>query len=111
MNKDQFAGTAQSVGGKIEETVGAAIGDRTLQAEGVIDQVKGSAQQLFGDAKQAIHGTYDRVAPVARESFDRAVVATRQNAVLAVIAAGVVGFALAVAVRGDRQSGHNPWSR
>lgn len=111
MNNDQFAGTAQSVGGKIEEAVGAAIGDRGLQSDGVIDQVKGSAQQLYGDAKQAIHGTYDRVAPVARDGLDRAVAATRQNAVLAVLAAGVVGFALAFAVRGDRQSTHNPWAR
>lgn len=110
MNSDQFTGAARSVGGKIEEAAGAAMNDRALQADGLADQVKGSAQQLYGDAKHAIHDTLDRVAPVARDGIDRAVAATRQNAVLAVFAAGIVGFALAFAVRGVRPSAGNPWA-
>ncbi len=110
MNTDNCAGTARTVGGRIEEAAGAAIHDRGLQADGIVDQVKGAAQNLYGDAKDMVRDTYDRVAPAARDSMGRAVTVTRQNSLLAILAAGAVGFALAVAFRTNDATSRDNWS-
>lgn len=99
MNTDQISGTARSIGGHIEEAAGAVTNDRSLQADGVVDQVMGAAQNLYGDAKDTVRSTVDKVSPVARDGLDRAVTLTRDNSLLAMLAAGAVGFALAVAFR------------
>jgi uncharacterized protein YjbJ (UPF0337 family) len=110
MNNDQFAGTARAIGGRIEETAGAALQDRTLQTNGIVDQVKGAAQTIYGDTKDAISETYDRVIPAARDGIDRALSATRDHSLLALLAAGAVGFALAVAYRNTGASARRSWS-
>jgi uncharacterized protein YjbJ (UPF0337 family) len=110
MNDDQIAGTVRSMGGRIEEASGALFEDRTLQADGIVDQVKGTAQALYGDAKDAISETYDRVSPAAREGIDRVMTVTRDNSLLAILAAGAVGFALAVAFRNTGASARGSWS-
>ena len=97
MNNDQFAGTARSIGGHIEEAAGKLTGNRHLEADGIVDQVKGAAQNFYGDVKEKARDTYDRVAPVTRNGIDRAAAITRKHSLFAILAAGAVGFALAVA--------------
>lgn len=110
MNTDQFAGTARSIGGRIEEVAGAAMNDRSLQTDGIIDQAKGAAQNLYGDAKDKVRDAYDRVAPATRDGIERAVNVTRQHSLLAILAAGAVGFALAVAFRDTNSPSRGSWS-
>jgi uncharacterized protein YjbJ (UPF0337 family) len=110
MTNDQFAGTARSIGGRIEEAAGAAINDHSLQAEGIVDQVKGAAQNFYGDAKEKVRDAYDRVSPTARDGIGRAITVTRDHSLLAILAAGAVGFALAVAFRNTDASSHGSWS-
>jgi uncharacterized protein YjbJ (UPF0337 family) len=110
MNKDQFAGTANAIGGQIEEAAGALTKDRCLQAEGIVDQVKGAAQSLYGDTKEKVHDTYDRVAPVTRERIGRVADVTRENSLLFILAAGAVGFAVAVAFRNSNAAPSDSWS-
>lgn len=100
MNTDQFAGTARSIGGRIEEAAGDVMNDSSLRADGLVDQVKGAAQNLYGDAKEKVQDAYVRVVPPARENLEHAIAVTRENPVLAMLAAGAVGFALAFALRG-----------
>jgi uncharacterized protein YjbJ (UPF0337 family) len=99
MNDDQITGTARSLGGHIEEAAGAAISDRSLQADGIVDQVKGAAQTFYGNAREKVRETYDRVSPSARDGVARAVALTREHSLLAILVAGAVGFALTVAFR------------
>jgi uncharacterized protein YjbJ (UPF0337 family) len=55
MANDQHAkGQGEKMGGKVEEGVGKATGDRDMQREGKADQAKGSARKAAGDAKDAL---------------------------------------------------------
>jgi uncharacterized protein YjbJ (UPF0337 family) len=52
MNEDRVAGTARNVGGKVQEGLGRVTGDARTQAEGVMNQAAGAAQDLYGQAKE-----------------------------------------------------------
>ncbi len=110
MNQDQFSGAANSIGGRFEEAAGAVVNDSGMKADGIGEQIKGAAQSLYGDAKEKVRETYDRVAPVTRDSVGRAVEVTRDHSLLAILAAGAVGFALAVAFRNNDTASRGSWS-
>lgn len=110
MNQDQFSGAASSIGGRVEEAVGTVANDPNMKADGIGEQIKGKAQSLYGDAKEAVRDTYDRVAPVTRDTVGRAVEVTREHSLLAILTAGAVGFALAVAFRNNDSPSRGSWS-
>ena len=56
MNKDQIKGKAKDIGGKIQEKVGEATGNRQQQREGVSNQAEGKVQEKVGDAKDIVKG-------------------------------------------------------
>ena len=56
MNKDRIAGAAKEAKGSIKETVGKAIGDSKLEAEGKADKVEGKIQNAIGGFKDALKG-------------------------------------------------------
>ena len=49
--EDKAGNTADKVKGKAKETVGKAVGNERLTAEGRADQVKGDAKQAVEKAK------------------------------------------------------------
>ncbi len=77
MNGDKVKGVLQKIGGHIEESAGALVGDENLKVAGQEDQIKGDAREAWGNLKDAL---VDR-AKVAKadaelksaraESFDR----------------------------------------
>jgi uncharacterized protein YjbJ (UPF0337 family) len=56
MNDDQIKGKAKDIGGKIQEKVGEATGNRQTQREGVSKQVEGKVQEKAGDVKDIFKG-------------------------------------------------------
>lgn len=54
MNSTSLEGDGQKLGGNVKETAGKAIGDQSLQGEGVADQVVGGAKQAAGALSDAI---------------------------------------------------------
>ena len=102
MNENQIKGTARNMGGKVEEEFGELVGSRQVQGEGIIDQVRGTAEDLYGDAREVARDAYERAAPVVRDTADKAMRVTRENSVLAVLAAGAVGYALSWAFHGEK---------
>ena len=54
MNEDRIVGTARNLGGKAQEGLGRVTGDVKMQAEGVINQAAGTAQDLYGQAKENV---------------------------------------------------------
>jgi uncharacterized protein YjbJ (UPF0337 family) len=50
---DRFEGTAREMGGRVQQTVGEAVGDAKTQAEGLYNQAAGKAQQVWGQAQEA----------------------------------------------------------
>jgi uncharacterized protein YjbJ (UPF0337 family) len=57
MNKDQVAGTAKDIGGKIQEKAGEVVGSKEQQAKGLANQVEGKVQKNVGDVKEAVKDT------------------------------------------------------
>ena len=53
MNATSLEGQGQDIGGNVKEAVGKVTGDRSLQGEGVADQITGNAKQAAGAAKDA----------------------------------------------------------
>ena len=92
MNSDSLTGTGRDLGGKITETAGDATGDRSLQGEGLADQLSGKAQKVVGAARDALNGTGPLVDQA--KSFAKA----RPFATAAL--AGVIGVALLNTIRG-----------
>jgi uncharacterized protein YjbJ (UPF0337 family) len=53
MNKDRIAGSAKEIKGSIKETIGKAIGDAKLEADGKADKVEGRVQNAVGGLEDA----------------------------------------------------------
>jgi len=53
----RVSGTGNQIAGKVKRGVGQAFGDDKLQGSGVVDQVKGAAQDLAGKATQTVRDT------------------------------------------------------
>jgi uncharacterized protein YjbJ (UPF0337 family) len=102
MNNDQFKGTVRNLGGQVEDEFGKLVGDPEVRSEGIVDQVTGTAQSVYGDAKELATSAYRQASPIVREGAERAIDVTRENTVLAVLAAGAVGYALSWAVHGGK---------
>ncbi len=62
MDENRLEGTVRSVGGKVQEGVGHATGDSKAKVEGVLNQARGTAQDLYGqtaDAARQTASTFD----------------------------------------------------
>jgi uncharacterized protein YjbJ (UPF0337 family) len=66
MYENRVAGTMKNVGGKAQEGLGRMTGDSKMEAEGLMNQVEGTVQDMYGQAKD----TAERAAHIVR---DRAV--------------------------------------
>jgi uncharacterized protein YjbJ (UPF0337 family) len=55
MNKEGIKGATQKGVGSVKETIGKAVGNEKLQAEGVADKAAGAAEERVGKIKDAIH--------------------------------------------------------
>jgi uncharacterized protein YjbJ (UPF0337 family) len=53
MDEDRIAGTARNIGGKVQEGVGRLTGDPEIRAEGIANQISGSAQDLYGQVQES----------------------------------------------------------
>jgi uncharacterized protein YjbJ (UPF0337 family) len=65
MDENRVAGTAKNAAGKVQEGLGRVTGDAKTQAEGVVNQISGTAQDLYGQAR-------DNAADVAGAARDTA---------------------------------------
>ena len=53
MDKDRIKGSAKQVAGNIKESVGKALGDRKLQADGRAQRAEGKIQNAVGGMKDS----------------------------------------------------------
>ena len=61
MDKEHVKGAADKAAGKIKEVAGRVTGNKKLETEGKVDQVKGAVHNLAGDAKDAGKEAIDSV--------------------------------------------------
>lgn len=52
--QDNVEGKTHQVKGKIKETVGKAVGNPDLEAEGKVENVEGKIQEKVGDVKKVV---------------------------------------------------------
>lgn len=113
MNEDEIKGGLRNVKGQVEKAVGDATTDTKWQADGVVDQVAGSAQKLYGRAKETVQDAVADAPNALSEANERVKdVASRGRALandqlqdkpwVLVAAAGVVGYALSWILHGRR---------
>ncbi len=93
MNTDTLNGTAANVGGKLKETLGGAIGDKSLRSEGAEDQLGGTIQKTVGQAKDAVE---DNIRPL----LDYVRQFSKERSFTAAALAGVLGIAVINTLRG-----------
>jgi uncharacterized protein YjbJ (UPF0337 family) len=75
MDENRIEGTARNLGGKVQEGLGRVTGDAKTQAEGRVNQVRGSAQDLYGQARDSASQIAGEAAVRARQtasSFENA---------------------------------------
>jgi uncharacterized protein YjbJ (UPF0337 family) len=53
-NRDEMEGKVDQAKGAAKETVGRAINDHDLEAEGKADRTKGKVQEGFGEVKRKV---------------------------------------------------------
>jgi uncharacterized protein YjbJ (UPF0337 family) len=72
MNEHRIEGNVKNMGGKLEEGLGRVTGDVKSQVEGVMKQAAGTAQDLYGQARETAG---DAAAIVRRQagSFEQTV--------------------------------------
>ena len=94
MDNDRVTGKAKETFGQAEAAVGDAIGDENTEAAGRVRQATGAAQNLYGQAKDAIGdlGDLGDTAEQALNSLEREV---RARPLIALLIAALVGFVLA----------------
>jgi len=59
MNKNELHGGARYLGGKVEKAVGDTVNSREWQVDGVVDQVVGGAENLYGRARSVAEDAVD----------------------------------------------------
>ena len=70
MNEDRVVGAARNLGGKAQEGFGRVTGDTKSQVEGVINQAAGTAQDLYGQAKETASDAAQAVRQGAMDAED-----------------------------------------
>ena len=54
MNRDQVKGRAKEVAGKVEKSVGRAVGSSKTEAKGIAKEITGKVQKAVGDVRNDI---------------------------------------------------------
>jgi ElaB/YqjD/DUF883 family membrane-anchored ribosome-binding protein len=121
MNKHEVHGGARYLGGKVEKAVGDVVEKRDWQVGGVVNQVAGGAENMFGraqsvaedvadatphlidEAREKIGDVADRSVDAAKRGAEVTRDAVRGNEGVAIgIGAAVFGYAIGWLVHGRR---------
>jgi uncharacterized protein YjbJ (UPF0337 family) len=85
MDENQVGGAIQQAAGKVQGAAGDLLGDTKTQVEGAAREVAGKAQEAYGQAKDIARGAAQQVGH-----------GMEQQPVIALLVAGVIGYALGV---------------
>ena len=113
MNGDRIEGGVRYVKGKMEKGVGDIASDTKWQADGIVDQVAGGAQNLYGRAKDRVQDIIEDAPDMLNDASDKVRDAAQQGRAVAndqmrsnpwmlAAAVGVVGYAVSWLIHGQR---------
>ncbi|WP_279482011.1 CsbD family protein [Aureimonas sp. SK2] len=110
MDSNRLEGTAKELGGKLQSAVGDAFGSDRDSAEGRRREVEGTAQNLYGQGKDALREATHDASKYAADLYENAgVYANRgtravrrtvhDNPLSSLLVAGAIGFVLGLLAR------------
>jgi uncharacterized protein YjbJ (UPF0337 family) len=102
MNKNELHGGARYLGGKVEKAVGDAVESRDWQVDGVVDQVAGGAENLYGRARSVAEDAADHAGAVAGRGGRAANSAVANSPAMWAIGAAMGGYLLGWLIHGER---------
>ncbi|TNC07666.1 CsbD family protein [Methylobacterium terricola] len=120
VDSNRVSGAAKEFGGKVQGAMGSLVGDSETQARGKANEVEGSVENLYGQAKDAVRDVAEQAGDLARdalkqgrERYPDAERAYRQSAdtvsqyakeapLMVAIMAGAIGYLLALVIHGRR---------
>jgi uncharacterized protein YjbJ (UPF0337 family) len=70
MDEHRVTGAARNFGGKVEESIGRATGDTRAQVQGGLDRAQGTAENLYGQTKDAANDAAEGLRRTARSVED-----------------------------------------
>src|ERR1700693_2309819 len=105
MDKDRIAGSAKDFAGKLEGGVGDIAGDAKVEVAARVREATGTAQNLYGQAKDAAREATDAAVSYAKDAYensgdtfrDGSQVLTQKvqaNPLGALLVAGGIGFSV-----------------
>ena len=68
MDENRSSGEARNIGGKVQDGIGRFTGDAKTRAEGIANQVAGTVQDLYGQARDKTSELARDMEPVARQA-------------------------------------------
>ena len=71
MNSTSLKGDLERAGGVVQSSIGEAIGDRDLQAEGASNEAAGMVNQIAGHAREAVEVAIDGAAGLVEQGRRR----------------------------------------
>jgi uncharacterized protein YjbJ (UPF0337 family) len=74
VDKDRVKGTVTEITGRTKRKVGEWTGNKEVQIEGLLQEVKGNAQKTWGGVKDAVRGATE-----ARKEQDKSNAAGRKS--------------------------------
>lgn len=101
MNEDRVIGTARNLGGQAQEGFGRLTGDTRTQAEGLANQAAGTAQELYGQAKDAAADATRALRRGAGDAQDFVRETIEQRPYTTALVALCIGFLIGRIGRGD----------
>jgi uncharacterized protein YjbJ (UPF0337 family) len=104
MDEDRIEGVAQQGIGRVEDAWGGLSGDAGAQAEGKLRQATGKAQDLYGQAKDAVRKQFGERADKALRRVDDTVELIGRKPLAAVGVAAFVGLTLGLAANAGRSA-------
>ncbi|KAA0971859.1 CsbD family protein [Aureimonas fodinaquatilis] len=110
MDKDRIEGAAKEFGGKVQGAVGDAVGSPGNSAEGRVREAEGTAQNLYGQGKDAVRDAageasryasdvYENAGAYAHEGSRAVRQSVQERPISALLIAGIIGFALGLSLR------------
>jgi uncharacterized protein YjbJ (UPF0337 family) len=103
MDKDRIVGSAKDFAGNAEAKIGNMAGDARAEAQGRAREAAGTAQNIYGQVKDAARDATDAAMGYAKDSYEKSGDASQaiaksvqENPLGSLLIAGGIGFALAL---------------
>lgn len=99
MDPDRITGAAKETIGKAEAGIGDAFGDHETEASGYARQAAGKAENLYGQAKDAVDdlmsGSFSDAGKAAEDALHSLEREVKARPLVALLIAALIGFVLA----------------